>query len=430
MDINTKIGTEIFDLIKNLYPIHRSITGEGIRQTLDIIKKYIPLQINEIPTGTKVFDWEIPKEWNINDAYVKNTKGKKIIDLKKSNLHILGYSVPIRKKVSLAELKKHLFTIPDKPDWIPYRTSYYKENWGFCITQNQFDSLEEGDYEVFIDSSLNKGSLAYGELLIKGEIEEEILMSTYICHPSLCNDNLSGAALCTYLAKQILITKPRYSYRFLFIPETIGSITWLSKNESLVSKIKHGLVVTCVGDKGDITYKRSKIGNAIIDKAVEKVLIDSETLYKILDFSPIGSDERQYCSPGFNLPIGSLMRTPYHQFPEYHTSKDNINLISIESLQDMYEKYLCVFEILEQNRTYISNKPRCEPMLEKIGMFRNNESNNVSNTIWVAIFWILAYGDGTNSLLDVAFRSCMKFDEISNASKLLLKSDLIKTFDI
>ena len=272
----SSIGQEIYQLIETLYPICRSITGDGFRQSMQILQKHIPLELREIPSGTQVFDWNVPREWNIRDAWIKNAKGEKVVDFQRSNLHILNYSVPIRKKVRLTELKDHLFSIPEHEDWIPYRTSYYKENWGFCVTQRQMDSLKEDEYEVMIDSSLEDGHLTLGEYFIQGQTEDEFLISCHSCHPSLCNDNLSGMGMATYLAKYLSEKKLRYSYRFLFIPGTIGAITWLSLNEKNVSKIKHGLVIACVGDPGKIHYKKTRQGNAEIDRAVSHVLKSPE----------------------------------------------------------------------------------------------------------------------------------------------------------
>src|SRR5262249_17481765 len=261
---------------------------------LRILQEYIPLKICEVRTGTRVFDWTVPREWNIRDAYIKNSKGERIVDFRKNNLHVVSYSTPIKKKVSLEELKAHAFTLPDRPGCIPYRTSYYKDHWGFCLRHDQLLSLSDEEYEVCIDSSLGDGSLTYGEYFIQGETSDEILISTHICHPSLANDNLSGVALATHLAVYLRQTSPRYSYRFLFIPGTIGSITWLSLNEAHIDRIKHGLVLACVGDSGDVSYKRSRQGNAEIDRAVQQILKDSEDAYHLLDFSPYGYDERQF----------------------------------------------------------------------------------------------------------------------------------------
>ena len=304
------IGEQIFALAAKLYPICRSITGDGVRETLREIGTHIQLEVHEVPTGTAVFDWTIPREWNIRDAYIKNERGEKIVDFAQSNLHVVSYSVPVRRRVSLAELKKHLYTLPEQPDLIPYRTSYYAENWGFCMAHRQFESLRDETYEVLIDSSLEDGFLTYGEYLHKGETEDEFLLSAHVCHPSLANDNCSGMALLTHLAKQMASLRTRYSYRFLFAPGTIGAITWLARNEDKIQRIKYGLVLSMVGDGGGPTYKKSRRGNAKIDRAVAHVLRHSGLTPTILDFFPYGYDERQYCSPGFQLIGGTFATQP------------------------------------------------------------------------------------------------------------------------
>jgi aminopeptidase-like protein len=317
----------MYDLITELYPICRSMTGDGVRRTLEIIGRANPLQVHEVPSGTSVFDWTVPKEWNIRDAFIKDSRGKKIVDWAHSNLHVVRYSVPVRRVMSLAELKKHLFSLPGRPDWIPYRTSYFKEDWGFCLSHEQLTGLEEGSYEVCIDSSLHDGHMTYGELLLKGESSDEVLISTHVCHPSLCNDNLSGIAMAVQLANLLRPLHLRYSYRFLFIPATLGSIAWLSMNRERTVRVKHGLVLAGVGDPGKTTYKKSRRGDAEIDRAACHVLERSREAFEIFDFVPYGYDERQYCSPGFNLPVGVLARTPHGKYPEYHTSADNLSLV-------------------------------------------------------------------------------------------------------
>ena len=416
----------MYNLIEKLYPICRSITGEGNRKTLRILQDIIPLKIQEVPTGTKVFDWTVPKEWNIRDAYIMDSKGNKIIDFKKSNLHVLNYSMPVQKRVSYNELKEHIFTLPEKPDWIPYRTSYYKENWGFCMSHNQFMELrEDEEYEVFIDSSLSDGSLTYGEYYIKGDKDNEILFSTHICHPSLCNDNLSGIAVCTYLARHLSEMKTRYSYRFLFIPGTIGSITWLAKNEDKVRNIKGGLVVACIGDSGGFTYKRSRRGTSEMDRAVENVLQHSGRNYQVRDFIPYGYDERQYCSPGFNLPVGCLMRTPHGEYPEYHTSGDNLELVHPDNLRESFDILLSIIDLIENNRKYINTNPKCEPQLGRRGLYDMIGGTNRKEKE-LAMLWVLNMSDGEHSLLDISERSSMNFSYIKNASDLLFASELLK----
>ena len=423
---SAELGQEMHRLIADLYPICRSITGDGIRKTLQLVQRHIPLTIHEVPSGTAVFDWSVPKEWNIRDAYIRNSKGEKIVDFQKCNLHVMSYSVPIKKKMSLAELKAHTFTLPEHPYWIPYRTSYYAENWAFCLSENQLKDLDDGEYEVCIDSSLEDGHLTYGEYFIKGATSDEILISCHICHPSLCNDNLSGVALVTFLAKYLTSLSLSYSYRFLFIPGTIGSITWLCLNEAQVSRIKHGLVVACVGDPGPFTYKKSRSGNAEIDRAAAHVLSHSGPEHKILEFSPYGYDERQFCSPGFNLPVGCLMRTPHGQFPEYHTSADNLQFVKPEYLADSFSKCLSILDILENNKKYLNQNPKCEPQLGKRGLYRAIGGQKDAKLQELAMLWVLNLSDGSSCLLDIAERSEIRFDSIKDAADALLEHDLVK----
>lgn len=413
------MGAEIHAFITGLFPICRSITGDGFRQTLAMLQRQIPLTIHEVPSGTQVFDWVTPKEWNIRDAYVKNPQGEKVIDFQQSNLHVLNYSIPVNKTLPLAELQAHLFTLPDQPDLIPYKTAYYRESWGFCLSHNTFIALEDGNYEVYIDATLAAGSLTYGELYLPGEVPDEVLISCHCCHPSLANDNLSGIGVATLLAKTLQAIPHRLSYRFVFIPGTIGAITWLALNESHVDKIKHGLVVTGVGDAGKITYKKSRRGDAAIDQAVAHILRHSGQAYDIIDFYPYGYDERQYCSPAFNLPVGCLMRTPYGQYPEYHTSADNLDFVKPEALGDSFSKLWAALNILENNQTYLNLSPKCEPQLGKRGLY------SAIGTHELALLWVLNLSDGSNSLLDIAERSGMAFMIIQSAAKLLLAHGLL-----
>ena len=412
-------------LMTRLYPICRSITGNGFRETLRILQEFFPLHITEVPTGEQAFDWTIPKEWNIHDAYIRNSRGEKVVDFQKLNLHVLNYSTPVKSKLPLSELKKHLFSIPEHPDWVPYRTSYYKENWGFCITHNQLQSLPDDTYEVCIDSTLEKGHLTYGEHFIQGKTEDEVLISCHSCHPSLCNDNLSGIAVATFLARHLGTLSLRYSYRFLFIPGAIGSITWLSKNEQLVPRIKHGLVVACVGDPGCMTYKKSRQGDTEIDTAVLHVLKHLGKEFRTKEFSPYGYDERQYCSPGFNLAVGSLTRTPHGQFPEYHTSADNLEFVQSTSLADSLKTYAGVMDLIEHNGTYINLNPKCEPQLGKRGLYDALGGRTDSPARELAMLWVLNMSDGTNSLLDIAERSGLQFSFVADAAERLLDHALL-----
>jgi aminopeptidase-like protein len=419
------VGKEMHELIAELFPFCRSISGDGVRDTLAILSRRIPLEIRKIPTGTQAFDWVIPKEWNIRDAYIKDGSGRRVVDFRSNNLHVVSYSTPINRRVSLQELKEHAFTLPEHPDWIPYRTSYYAENWGFCLSHNQLQSMRDDEYEVLIDASLENGHLTYGEYHIQGQSAEEVLISTHICHPSLANDNLSGVALALFLAKELSICSPRLSYRFLFIPATIGSIAWLSANEHHIPTIRHGLVLACVGDAGKCSYKRSRAGEAEIDRAVSHVLRHSKEPHEILNFSPYGYDERQFCSPGINLPVGCFMRTPHGEFPEYHTSADNLEFVRPTSLADSFSKCLSVFWILEHNKTYRNLNPKCEPQLGKRGLYSNTGGQTDRKLRELAMLWVLNLSDGVHDLLDIAERSRLSFASVKEAADALMSHDLL-----
>jgi aminopeptidase-like protein len=419
-------GLEMHRFISELYPICRSITGDGLRQTLALVGKMIPLEVREVPSGTKVFDWTVPKEWNIRDAYVKNSRGERVVDFRESSLHVVSYSVPVRKRVSLKELREHLFSLPEHPHLVPYKHTYYKEDWGFCVSHNQLLGLRDDYYEVCIDSSLRKGHLTYGEHLLKGESEEEVLISSHVCHPSLCNDNLSGISVAVFLARHLMQAPRRYTYRFLFVPSTIGSITWLALNEERLSNIRHGLVLACLGDPGTSTYKRSRQGDAEIDRAAEHVLRWSGKDYQVVDFYPYGYDERQYCSPGINLPVGCFMRTPDGLFPEYHTSADNLDFVRPGSLADSLEKCVSIFDLLEKNVTYVNQNPRGEPQLGKRGLFQAYDAQHGQRIDQNAVLWVLNQADGEHSLLDIAERAGMSFQTISQAANALERTGLLK----
>ena len=413
------VGEEIYSLIVELFPICRSITGDGLRQTLRILQKHIPLELHEVATGTEVFDWTVPREWNIKDACAKNSRGERIIDFQKSNLHILNYSIPVHKTVSLSELKEHLYTLPEHPDWIPYKTSYYSEKWGFCLSHNDMLKIKDDQYEVFIDSSLEDGHLTYGEYSLQGQTEDEVLISCHACHPSLANDNLSGVGLSAILAKYLSTIQTRYSYRFIFIPGTIGAITWLWRNEESVSRIRHGLVISGVGDAGSITYKRSRRGNAEIDRAAEHILKHCGDDFRLFDFDPYGYDERQFCSPGFNLPVGRISRTPFGQYPEYHTSVDNLDFIKPEFLANTFKKIFDTIFILENNRIFVNQNSKCEPQLGKRGLYKSAGANEI------AMLWVLNLSDGQHSLLYITERSGIKFQKIHRAASTLTAAGLL-----
>jgi aminopeptidase-like protein len=416
---------EMAALIAELYPICRSITGDGLRKTLRAVRERVPLELHEVPSGTKVFDWTVPDEWNITDAYVRDAAGRRVVDFQRSNLHVVNYSEPVRRKLSLGELKPHLFALPDRPDWIPYRTSYYDRSWGFCLSQHALDALPEGEYEAVIESRLEPGALTYGELFLPGESTDEILISTHCCHPSLANDNLSGIALSTRLARELANANRRYSYRFLFLPGTIGSITWLSKNEAATSRIRAGLVVACVGDAGPLHYKKSRRGDAEIDRAAMHVLRRSGVEHRVLEFSPYGYDERQYCSPGFDLPVGSLTRTPHGRFPEYHTSADDPAFVRPESLADSLRTYLAVLAVIEGNARWVNTNPKGEPQLGRRGLYRAIGGLPDPGLHSFAMLWVLNLSDGTRDLLSIAERSDLPFETVEAAARRLAEHGLL-----
>jgi len=422
-----EMGQSMYSLVKKLFPICRSITGNGVRKTLSIIQEKIPIDQKEIASGTKVFDWTVPDEWNIKDAYVKDEKGNRIIDFKKSNLHIVGYSVPFKGKLSLKELKKHLYTLPEQPEIIPYITSYYKKRWGFCLADNDYKQLKEGMYEVNIDSTLQLGSLTYGELIIKGKTDEEILISTYICHPSLANNELSGPVVSTYLAKYLLDRKEklRYTYRIIFIPETIGSIAYLSlQKDHLKKNVVGGYVVTCIGDPGSFSYLQTRQENTLIDRVTVHALKNSDKEYKIYNFLERGSDERQYNSPGIDLPIGSLMRTKYGRYPEYHTSADNLNFVTPKALFESLEMYKLCINILEKNYKYITTIP-CEPQLGKRGLYPTLSTKTSGKSVR-DMMNLLAYCDGKNDLLWLADKIDRPIWSLFAIIEQLVNNNLIK----
>jgi aminopeptidase-like protein len=421
----TSAGEQMYGLVAELYPICRSITGDGVRQTLGIVGRHIGLEVHEVPTGTRVLDWTVPPEWNLHDAWVADPTGRRVIDLRDSTLHVVSYSTPVRATMPLAQLRRHLHTLPDHPDWIPYRTSYYANDWGFCATQRQVDSLPEGDYQVRIDSTLTQGHLTYAEHLVPGQTDQEMLISCHVCHPSLANDNLSGIAVATWLAKRLARTRPRYTYRMLFIPGTIGSITWLARNQPHLARIHHGLVLACVGDPGGLTYKRSRQADTPIDQAMSYVLASSGRPHRVVDFEPYGYDERQFCSPGFNLPVGSLSRTPYARYPQYHTSADDLTLVSPQSLQDTLEVCWQTLALLEADRAYVNLSPMGEPQLGRRGLYSSLGGRSDAQQAQMAMLWVLNLSDGTHSLLDITQRSNLPFQLIADAATTLAEAGLL-----
>ena len=422
---NEGAGVGMHALLAELYPICRSITGEGFRATLRRLAEIVPIVQTDVPSGTQVFDWTVPKEWNIRDAWIADAQGRRVVDFRASNLHVVNYSVPVRTRMSLAELRPRLHTLPEQPDLIPYRTTYYAEDWGFCLSDRSLQALPQGEYEVCIDSTLEPGHLTYGECVLPGETADEILLSVHSCHPSLANDNLSGMVLAVFLARHLTGLPRRHTIRVLFIPGTIGSITWLALNEAAARRrIRHGLVLSCLGDPGRSTYKRSRRGDALVDRAAAHVLRHGGD-HQLNDFVPYGYDERQYCSPGFDLAVGCLTRTPNGCFPEYHTSADNPEFVRPDALEDSLAKALAIIEVLEHDRTDLNRFPYCEPQLGRRGLYRATGGSSPSERA-MAYLWVLNFSDGRHSLLDIAERAAMPFSVIRDAADTLATAGLLE----
>ena len=424
-------GETIYNLIEKLYPFCRSITGNGLRQTLQTLQEVVPLQISEAPSGMQAFDWTIPPEWNIREAWIRRLNGEKVVDFADSNLHILNYSAPFRGRVKTNELKERLYTLPEHPDWIPYRTSYHHRNWGFCMSHNAYARLTDEEYDVLIDAELKDGAMTYAECYIPGKTQNEVLISCHTCHPSLCNDNLSGVSVAAYLAKTLKERDSYYSYRFLFIPATIGAIAWLFFNRENVDKIRYGIVATLLGDNGRFHYKKSRDPGHRINQIVPYALKHEGYDHEVMDFFPYGYDERQYCSPGFNLPVGCLMRTPHGQFPEYHTSADNLDFVKPEKLYESYLAFLKIFDAIESNQKYLNLQPYGEPQLGKRGLYQHisGDSQSAAKDNQMALLWLLNMSDGDHDLLAIAQMSGLPLETLHKMALILEKNELLKNVD-
>lgn len=413
-------------MIHDLYPICRSITGDGVRATLGRIAEEIPLGISEVPSGTRAFDWTVPDEWRIRGAFIETIDGRRIIDFSDSNLHVLNYSRAIDRVVDVEELQEHLYSIPERPDWIPYRTSYYDEDWGFCLQHRIRQSLKDDRYRVRIDADHFPGHLTYGELQVGGSTDKEILVFTHVCHPSLCNDNLSGIVVATELGRRLLqATGLRYNYRLVFAPGTIGSIVWLSRNQEKFDNIAGGLVIGLLGDAAPHVYKRSRSGTAEIDRIAEYVIERHDPEVRIEDFEPYGYDERQFGSPGIGLPVGRLTRSVNGGYPEYHTSADNEEILSEERLQASCEIVYAILSAFEMNESYVNTNPQCEPQLGRRGLFRKTGGESPRDRD-NAILWLLNQSDGEKSLLDIAQRSGLTLELLHSCAKELCAAGLLE----
>jgi aminopeptidase-like protein len=413
--------------MERLHPLCRSITGDGVRRTLDVIAETVPLERHAVPSGTQVHDWTVNDEWNVRDAWIADATGRRIVDFRAHNLHLVSYSVPVRATMTLAELRPHLHTLPDHPDWIPYRTTYYHRTWGFCLSQRQLDAMasagEDERYEVVVDTTLGPGELTWGELVVPGESADEVLVSAHVCHPSLANDNLSGISVAAELAAT-LAARPRrrWTYRFLFAPGTIGSITWLAQNPERIPSIRHGLVLTGLGGPGPLVSKRTRHGDRPVDRAAAHVV--TRRGGEVRDYSPYGYDERQYNALGFDLAVGRLSRTPHGEYPEYHTSADDLGFVTDEQLQASYDAALAVLDVLERDRAHRNLSPYGEPQLGKRGLYPTTGGKSASDAV-MAMLWTLAYSDGRTSLLDIAERADLDFALLDTAATDLLGGGLL-----
>jgi aminopeptidase-like protein len=419
------IGRDLHELMYELFPVPRSLTGDGVRRTLEVLARDLPVQAVELPTGTQVFDWTLPREWNVREAWVEAPDGTRVIDVADSPLHLLGYSTPVDTTIDLDELREHLYTDPRDPDVVPYRTSYWSERWGFCTAQRVADALEPGPYRVRIDSTLEDGHVTYGEVALEGDDQGVFLLTTTICHPSLANDNLSGIVVLAGLARILKKQRLRHAFRCLWSPGTIGPLCWLHQNASLVPIVRHGFAVSCVGDSGPLNYKRSRQGNAGVDLAATAILAHFPDA-NVRPWSPYGGDERQFCSLGFDLPFGALSRTPADAFPQYHSSADDLDLVRPEALGDSLYAALAIIDALERDATYVNTSPYGEPQLGRRGLYRSVAGGSSEEA---AVLWVLSLSDGSASLLDIARVSGLPFDRVREAAGALVAVDLLRATD-
>lgn len=422
----TSAGEAMHDFAAELFPICRSITGNGVRETLERMQREIPLEVSEIPTGTRVFDWTVPREWNIRSAYLEGPDGRRVVDFSDNTLHVLNYSVPVDVRLSLDDLQSHLYSLPGQPDLIPYRTSYYTNNWGFCLRHHDREALRAGTYRAYIDSDLHDGSLTLGEFFVPGRTQDEVLIYSHICHPSLANDNLSGLAVTVWWARHLANAEtPRFGFRFVWGPGTIGSITWLAQNEARLARIRHGYVAVLLGRPGRFRLKQNRRGEGVAADVAHSVLSATESGCELLDFDPYGYDERQFCSPGIDLDVCRLSRAPNGAYPEYHTSADDLDLIDAAALQEALDACRIVGETLDRNRTLVNLSPKGEPQLGKRGLYQGTGGTS-PREYEHAMLWVLSQSDGSTSLLDIARRSGLEFTSVAAAADRLEAAGLLE----
>jgi aminopeptidase-like protein len=415
----------VTSLLDDLFPICRSITGPGTRATLDRIARELPIRRDRVASGTKVLDWTVPDEWAIRDAFIARAGSDvRLVDFATSNLHVVSYSEPVHATLSLDELRPHLFSLPDRPSVIPYRTSYYARGWGFCLPHEQLHALEPGDYDVLIDSSLKPGSVEWGELVIPGESGSEVLLTTHICHPSLANDNLSGIAALIEIGRRLLARENRHTFRLLFIPGTIGSISWLATHRDVIADVVGGLVLTGVGDSSPFTYKASRRGNGEVDR-LAALLVNESSGGRVVPFSPYGYDERQFCSPGFDLPVGRLTRGVHGEYAEYHTSADDLGFVSVAQILAAADLVIALLDALGRNRVYRNLQPYGEPQLGSRGLYSPTGGGIDSRAIEMAYLWVLNGSDSTNDLCSIAETSGLPFHVVAAAADRLAAAGLL-----
>ncbi len=409
--------------LERLYPLCRSMSGDGVRASLDIVGESVDLTRSGVASGTVCHDWTVNDEWNVRDAYVADADGRRVIDFRQHTLHLVGYSVPVRARMSLEELRPHLFTSPEHPDWIPYRTSYYERTWGFCLSQRQLEAMGDGPYDVVIDSEISPGELTIGEVVVPGETEDEVLISAHTCHPSLVNDNLSGIVVATELAAALAaLPRRRLTYRFVLAPGIIGSLAWLTQHESDLHRVRHGLVLAGLGGPGPLVYKRTRRADRDVDRAAAHVVV--RTGGEVRDYAPYGYDERQYNSLGFDLPVGRLTRTPHGEYPEYHTSADDLDFVTDDQLVDSFVAVGRIVEVLEHDAAYVNLSPHGEPQLGKRGLYPSLGGSAATEAM-MALLWTMASSDGTTTLLSIAERAELDFSVVARAAHDLEAADLL-----